>query len=365
MFLEDISLLHCIDCQGRELQLSRGESSGEELRYGLLKCCSCGRLYPVIHGVGVFFQRAKMASYLSQDEGEELRQRGYSDALYADESKLSHNDRQLAVAKNWEYQWNEVESLTTKDLDGDDIYSAPMFWKFIPINPDNLNGKVVFVACGGQGIEAYHLSKCLPRRIIVNEIGSEIYRIEEKAGSHVLCLRSDLNYLPLNPETADVAICDHALQHVENYRAGFATIAKVVKNGGRVGICVYSWENNFLMTHLVEPAKPLLHFLPLKMLRWLSIIPAIMIYVAIHCFYVPLSKLLPGLARRVPLYAHMLFWAKNSFKSVWCSCFDLVHAPISYHFKEKELTQLAAENNLHVEILQNTHGTTWSMIAKK
>jgi len=61
----------------------------------------------------------------------------------------------------------------------------------------------------------------------------------------------------------------------------------------------------------------------------------------------------------------MMFWAKGNFALIRTSCFDLIHAPVSYYFRQNEVQELAQQVNLHIDKLINTHGTTWSMTAKK
>ena len=55
----------------------------------------------------------------------------------------------------------------------------------------------------------------------------------------------------------------------------------------------------------------------------------------------------------------------NPFKFIWSACFDLMHAPISYHFREDEMTALAESNGVTIEKLVLTHGTTWSLVGRK
>jgi hypothetical protein len=67
----------------------------------------------------------------------------------------------------------------------------------------------------------------------------------------------------------------------------------------------------------------------------------------------------------LPLKEHMMFWSVNCFKDVWLSCFDLIHAPISFHFRKEDMEGLVVMNQLELVKLVNTHGTTWSLVTKK
>ncbi|MBF0188345.1 MAG: hypothetical protein HQL50_10525 [Magnetococcales bacterium] len=111
--------------------------------------------------------------------------------------------------------------------------------------------------------------------------------------------------------------------------------------------------------------KFILTKLPLNVVRYLSLLPALAIFALIHLLYVPMDRLLPSLAKRMPLHAHMMFWSPNRLTFIWAACFDLMHAPISYHFSKEEMTALAHDNRLQVAALELTHGTTWSLTGKK
>ena len=119
------------------------------------------------------------------------------------------------------------------------------------------------------------------------------------------------------------------------------------------------------MTHLVEPMKGVLHRFPLSFQNVISFFPAVGLYLLIHLGYVPMNKLVEPVVKKLPLAEHMLFWSKNDFSTVWSSCFDLIHSPITYYFKQQELESMAFSHNLQIDKLINTFGTLWSMVCTK
>ncbi|MFH1059067.1 MAG: methyltransferase domain-containing protein [Pseudomonadota bacterium] len=370
MRVQDIDLLRCIDCNNLDnLELMQQHQIGEEIISGLLRCKSCNAIYPILNSTGVFFRRSEWQEYLTSSELATLIRLGFS--KYFQENDLPGSGRkslQAQVADNWEFQWREVYAWSKSDLDSGSIFNEKTFWEFIPLEPESIIGKVVYVACGGRGREAYHLAKHRPSLIIVAEIGAEVYDIynlgiDERVP--LMLLRCDVSSCPLREAVVDVSICDHALQHVKYYAYGYSELVKATKVGGKVGICVYSHENNFLMTKLIEPLKKIIHKFPLKTIRIISLAPAIVIYFIIHLIYIPFNKISPFADKALPLNAHMLFWRNNSLQIVWLSCFDLIHAPISYHFRKCEVRKLAKENMCEINQIILTHGTTWSLICTK
>ena len=385
----DVDLLRCIECNGdlKIVQIAGGTAGSPDgggpgsaspglhdevvIEQGILGCTGCDAQYPVIDGVGVFFRPDLLSHYLSAHEVARLGEMGAAHLAGQKREILDLDEqRQLAVSENWQYQWSEVVPFDAADLTEhpENMFGENVFWRFIPLSEADIKDKTVFVACGGRGREVFHISRRNPSRIIVNEIGTEIYAIHEllpQWRDRLLLLRCDLCYNPLKPGSADVSICDHALQHIPDHRLGFANLVRATRNGGLVCICVYSHENNFVMTHLVEPLKGLMHRLPLKGQRIIAHLPGLLVYLIIHGLYMPVHRISKGLFSRLPLHEHMLFWSHNSLKTICWQCFDLIHAPVSYHFRKSEIEELARENHLDIRVIENTHGALWSLVAAR
>ncbi|MBF0500424.1 MAG: methyltransferase domain-containing protein [Candidatus Riflebacteria bacterium] len=365
MRVSDINLLQCLDCAG-DLYLRQGTPDGHIIVQGILVCAQCGSWYPIVDEVGIFFKPALLSNYLSPRESEVIRSFGLSPSL--PKTATDEEKRQLAVSQNWEFEWNIIHPFEKKDLTGNGFFGAEVFWNFIPLERYEIHNKIVFIGCGARGREAFHVAQENPSLIIINEIGSEIYSIKDLFSDSpvpILLLRGDLTSLPLKDHTVNVAICDHALQHIPDYQKAFSVLSRIVCSGGMTAICVYSLENNFLMTDIIEPLKQFFHFLPIRFQHLLGFVPALFFAVLIAGFYRPVHFLFPVMYKYLPLVEHFEMWGGCSLKFLWTACFDLIHAPVSHHFDEDEMKQLAASNLLRIELLKNTNQTLWSMICKK
>ena len=366
---DDVKLLRCIECSA-DLSIKPDKLEGDTVVVGILECVACDRKYPVLDRVGVFFSRDVLGEYLSEKEISLMQEYGYDELIPVTQVMASQSQsRQAAVASNWEYQWEEVYRMDQKDYEKNgSSFGAESFWSFIPVAPEAYLNRTCLVACGGRGREAYHISKVGPSKIIVNEIGAEIYSIRDalpNISENLLLLRCDITNHPLKPGVVDIVICDHALQHVADHNLGFTKMTETLTDSGMAAICVYSYENNFLMTHIVEPAKKVIHLFSLPFQRIFSWLPAVIVYLLITLVYMPLNAVFPRFAGHLPLNEHLMVWSNNGFKLIWLSCFDLIHAPISYHFRKEELLGLARENKLEVEKIVNTNGTLWSLVCRK
>jgi SAM-dependent methyltransferase/uncharacterized protein YbaR (Trm112 family) len=368
MIASDISFLVCLDCGGG-LSLGEAVFDGEVIIEGILRCKVCGREYPILETVGIFFRREVILDFLAPFEVAAIRARGWDGCLDGAVGSGSEHSRLLAVTANWEYQWGELaDSWTSENLEGGGYLGPAAFWEFVPIDPARVTGKRVLIAAGGLGREAYHLAKAKPARLFFNEIGTEIYKVRKlvaDADLLMVLLRCDILNMPLANGVADVAICDHALQHVEQWQKAYDALLAVTVPGGQIAICVYSHENNFIMTKIIDPAKWLFHKFPLRGQRAVAFPLALVIYLNIWLLYVPLTIMFPVLKRWLPLYKHFMMWKAEPFSLVWMQCFDLVHAPVSYHFRRAEMEELARSNDLRIVTLTNTNSTLWSLIAER
>lgn len=369
MLSSDIEYLQCVDCQGG-VSIEEAQTEEDVVKHGLLKCVNCSRYYAIINYVGIFFRKHLMATFLKPFEIKALNDLGYQKAIYGVENNADvQSDLVLEGSKNWEYQWSKEFLPMDEDLlEQDTYYGLEMFQKFIPIDFSDLKDKIVLIAGSGRGREVYHVSKFNPRKIVVAELGASIYSTFNCficPGKHMILLRCDMTYHPIKPKLVDVSICDHALQHVLEHSKAFSKLVEATKIQGTVAICVYDYENNFVMTKIIEPSKIILHLFSFRVQKFLAIFPALALYSLINGLYVPINKISKTLADKFPLNEQFVYWAANSFKILWTTCFDLIHAPISYHFKKSEVENLSKANNLSIKKLINTQGTTWSLIAEK
>ncbi|MDL2279350.1 hypothetical protein LJC15_01630 [Desulfovibrio sp. OttesenSCG-928-G11] len=205
--------------------------------------------------------------------------------------------------------------------------------------------------------------------MLVMDIGGHINRIPTICAEHLdslLLIRCDASTPPLVCDILDISICDHALQHIEKKDLAYANMTHCTKNQGIISVCVYSYENNKIMTHVIEPLKKIFHRLPIPFLNFIARMPAFILfcYTKILLFFT--TRFVPEKLRvKFPYYELMRLWIPGGFSKFHEACFDLMHAPISYHFQEHEMRALADANGLTIQTLALINRTMWSMVCIK
>ncbi len=368
MLCSDIQYLWCPVCQAN-LSVTVVTATEEIIDSGYLVCASCEEHYPIINGIANLLPPDIRNDLLTTKEHELIGKVLSTSASIQHYPACKEQNKALESSVNWSKQFGEYFPVTKEELDlAEGFWSEKAFYSYAGIDKEQLEDKIVAVFCGGTGREAYHLRNANAKKVIVLDIGSYINLLPQLLSGNAekyLLIRCDVVYSPIRSKLVDIAICDHALQHISNHDQTYRDISNVVTDKGITSICVYSFENNFLMTKIGEPLKPALAFLPLTTLYYLSLVPASLLY-TVALVIASLSKVISSrYIERIPLSKILLLWYKNGFSKFWEACFDLLQAPVSYHFKKEEMIQLAEENGQTILKLENTFLTTWTLVATR
>lgn len=360
MLADDISRLICPTC-GTPLMLLHGTTmTGGALVEGLAGCDGCQTRYPILHGVLILLHETDAEGILDDEDLRTYRrllERHTSAAFRA-------SDEAMRSSGNWAEQLARRFPVTQEMLAGEGFWGETSFWTFCGLGRDEVQGRNVCVYCGGSGREAHHLLRAGASKVWVVDIGAHLLRIMQTQrvyASRLVPVLADFRNNPVRPADVDISICDHALQHVEDNAGAFALMTSKTRPGGLVSVCVYSRENNLLMTHVVEPLKPLLHRLGRKGLLALARLPAALLYAA-HVTYGFLERIMPGMTKSLPFRELFRLWGRDGFTMFHHACFDLLHAPVSYHFARHELEEMARSNRVHVRTLHMVNRTMWTMV---
>jgi len=332
---------------------------------GTLCCSGCSSIFPILEEVCIFLSEIEIKALLSTAERESIAR--LIEGTHGSVSNVS-NSKQLSVGANWNYQFASAFRVLTRDLENEEsFYGQKTFFKFSGLNKEDVGGQFVAVFCGGSGREAWHLVQANAKKVIVLDIGGHLNNLSQllhDSRERLLLIQCNVSSNPLRDGLMDVAICDHALQHISDHRQAFKKMTECLKPGGKFSLCVYSYENNWLMTSFVEPMKIALHRFPVCSIKFIATMPALLLF-CLSVIYSILNGFSSGLASRMPFYELLSLWRKGGYRKFWEACFDLLHAPISHHFKKEEITSLSDENAMSLISIQMVNDTMWTMVSKK
>jgi len=326
-------------------------------------CLSCEARYAIIEYVLILLSHHELQQILSPEllqHHQQILGQLATDSNVADKVALRSG-------VNWGRQFSQDFMVTLEALRGDGFWGKEAFWQYCGLAPEDIANKNICVFCGGSGREAYHLAAAQAGRIIVIDIGQHLFNIPRLLPyltPILLLVLTDFYFSPVKENGADITICDHAMQHIDDHARAYSKLCRTTRGGGLVSICVYSHENNFIMNYLVEPAKCILHRFGNTGIKFFSHIPAIILY-ATNTAYTFMQTAFGVETGHLPYAKLFALWRKDGYAKFHEACFDLIHAPISYHFKYREVHALAHNNGLTLKKLEMINSTMWTMLAQK
>ncbi len=321
--------------------------------------CENEHYYPIFHQVPVLLNENLLYRLISMDEIRRIRQAG--DILEKNLSKVNllidDGNVLFDISDNWSFQWQNFKTENTVFEDEE------TFREHIPYDNFDLDhDKNIILEIGcGNGRDIKHIMK--DRNIIFGiDISESAYYAQRRYenADNVCIVRCDVNNLPFTSDTFDLIYADHVLQHIDDLQDCFNEVKRVINKRGKFIFNLYSQENNFLMTKIIEPLKKrILSKLPVKAVFYISNVPAILLYVSIKTIYLPLNKYFNHIYKRLPLSSHMTFWLPMNYNTLKMNCFDLLHAPIANYFSRDSIDQLCMKTNLHLGKKYILRQTLW------
>jgi SAM-dependent methyltransferase len=247
---------------------------------------------------------------------------------------VANDDRETAAA--FAESWNRLPQ-------GSAYTSAQFLEWMAPLDLESVRGKEVLELGFGNGSLLYHTARFGPARLCGVELGDTLEaarrNLGELPGTRIDLHRGDLTEVDLG--AFDLVYCIGVLHHLKDPSAGFASVLKHTRPGGRFHCWVYAREGNAVVRYLVDPIRRLSSRLPWWLTKYGLALPlAVPYFLYAKC----LRLLSPRSLRRVlPLYDYSLWIAEREFRFFHHVAFDQLVARTTAYIPRAQVDRWLAD----------------------
>jgi SAM-dependent methyltransferase len=225
----------------------------------------------------------------------------------------------------------------TRWTDLRDYYERQFLGWVAPTTREDFAGRIVFEGGCGKGRHTDLVARFGAKDLVSVDLGESVFvafqNTRRLPNAHVVL--GDLMRLPVRP-VFDLAFSVGVLHHLPDPAAAAASVASVVRDGGRICYWVYGLENNEWITRFVDPIrKAMTSKIPYRPLRALSAIPAAVIWAAIRTLYRPGPD---GKGpRRLPYGEYLASMRGFPFDELQLIVFDQLVTPVAFYLSKAEV----------------------------
>ncbi len=182
----------------------------------------------------------------------------------------------------------------------------------------------------GNGSLMVHLADWHPASLVGVDLGDSVRSAREnlrQSGHHeARVLQADLS--AFRGEGADLVYCIGVLHHLQDPHAGFLSVLRNTRPGGRFHCWVYAREGNGLVIRLVDPLRRILCHCPWWFTKYLAATPLAVPFLLYARFLRAVRKLgrRPRLAA-LPLYDYCQWISSREFSFFRHVAFDQLVTP--------------------------------------
>jgi len=279
--------------------------------------------------------------------------RGYLDLSWG-------SDPDTTTSRTFEsfgYEWNTFDDVRDEDAEFAQVY-------FRDLDMESLRGKIGLDAGCGKGRYTRFLAPYFDALVALDGSSAvEAAARNLRSFPNVLVARADLRTVPVISGTIDVVVCLGVLHHLEDPRAGFHSLVRLLAPGGRVLVYLYSRPATFSARRVALSAARALRALtvriPHRMLRILSAPIAALLYVGV----VQLGAFGDRSDFKALARLPMASYRGKPFRSLLLDTFDRLSAPVEHRYLWDDLAPWFEEEGLVVEAARDEAG--WFVLARR
>lgn len=237
-------------------------------------------------------------------------------------------DRRTAEA--FASSWNTVREGS--------VYSRGQFLEWMaPIGPDSVAGRSVLELGFGNGSLLAHMGTLAPKSLTGIELGDTVEATLRNL-AHLPAGLADLrrgDLVTADLGTFDLVYCIGVLHHLADPDAGFRSLLRHTRPGGRFHAWVYAREGNALVRLVVEPIRRVASRLPWWLTKYGLALPLVVpFFLYARLLHASTRRLLrpEALERVLPLAAYALWIAGRPFWFFHHVAFDQLVTPRTTYF---------------------------------
>lgn len=233
------------------------------------------------------------------------------------------------------------------------VYSREQVLEWLaPLTEADLAGRDVLELGFGNGSLLAHVAAAQPRRLAGIELGDTVEQTRRIVGDAAELHRGDLTTASLG--AFDVVYCIGVLHHLKDPRAGFESVLRHTKAGGRFHCWVYAHEGNGIIRWLVDPLRRIASRLPWWLTKYGLALPLVTPYF----LYAKAMRHVP-FTRRLPLGAYTLWIAREPFRFFHHVAFDQLVTPQTAYLRRSTIEEWLGDRRVGESYIRFRNRNSW------
>ena len=277
--------------------------------------------------------------------------RGYLDLS----GELPPDSTTTRTLESFGYEWNTFDDVRDEDAQFSEVY-------FRDVDFTSLQGKVGLDAGCGKGRYTRFLAPHLDGLVALDG-SSAVEAAARNLASfpNVVVVKSDLRTTPVAPGSLDLVTCLGVLHHLEDPRAGFRTLVRLLAPGGQILVYLYSRPSRpgprLVALSAARALRSVTVRTPHRLLRILSAPVAAVLYLGFVRLGAWGEHAQIGALARLP----MAGYRGKPFRSLFLDTFDRLSAPVEHRYVWEELAPWFEDEGLVVDAARDEAG--WFVLA--
>lgn len=241
--------------------------------------------------------------------------------------------------------FNTAEAFATSwnNLPVGSVYTKSQFedW-MMPLTQQDVRAKRVLELGCGNGSLLVHMASWEPEFLHGVDLGDSVVSAQEntKQLKNISIFKDDLvTYHASQPY--DLVYCIGVLHHLQDPYAGFESVVRNTRSGGKFHCWVYAWEGNWIIRHVVDPIRGVAHRLPWWFTKYFLATPLV---IPFYLYAKGIIFIPKKIANVFPLHAYALWIRKRPLSFFRHVAFDQLVTPQTAYISKSTIESWLRSN---------------------